>query len=64
MSGARYKLDGEPTDLADFLAANTGPDCGEPFDAEDLRRIEALQPGEELRFGGGAAATFIFRREA
>lgn len=53
----RYALDGEPTTLDDFLAANVGE-----LDAEEIRRAVGLEPGESMTFGGGAAAVFTLTR--
>lgn len=58
---ARYTLDGEPVDLDDLIRDNQDPDFG--FEATDIAQLRALQPGQELRFGGGAAAEFTVRRE-
>jgi hypothetical protein len=52
-----YTLDGVEVGLAEFLDAN--PD----LDPEEERAVRALQPGEEMYFGGGAAAVFVLRRE-
>lgn len=55
--GATYTLDGSPTTLEDFFAAN-------PILFEDERTaILALRPGEEAVVGRGDAAAFILRRE-
>jgi hypothetical protein len=56
----RFTLDGEPIeDFGTFLRENA-----DDFTVEDAQRFDALQPGEEVLLGGGAAATFVLRREA
>lgn len=54
----RYTLDGEPVDIAELIAVNHAV-----LDADDIARIDAMQPGEQIIFGGGAAAEFVLRRE-
>jgi hypothetical protein len=53
----RYTLNGVETTLEEFLGAN------DELDPEDRDAVQALQPGEEIRFGGGAAPLSILRRE-
>lgn len=59
----RFTLNSEPCDLLEFLAINLSPDV-EPLTYDEIRSIFALAPGETLLLGGGAAETFILRREA
>lgn len=54
-SGA-FSLDGEPINLGEFL-------CDNDLEEEQVAAIANLQPGESMNFGGGAAATFVLRRE-
>jgi hypothetical protein len=56
---AEYTLDGEPLSMAEFLR----PDVNE-FDAEEIRRIVTLQPGQSIIYGGGAMALRVLRRES
>lgn len=59
MADARtFTLDGQPLDLADFLAVNAESDDVDPA------AIDALAVGETITYGGGAAATFILKRES
>ena len=52
-----YTLDGVELELSGFLDAN--PD----LEPDEVQAIRALQPGDEMCFGGGAAALFVLRRE-
>ncbi len=52
----KFTLDGKPVDLADFLEVNE-------FEADQVASILNLLPGETMNFGGGAAASFVLRRE-
>ena len=52
-----YTLDGKPVELAEFLDAN--PD----LDPDEVHAIRSLEPGDEMCFGGGAAAIFVLRHE-
>lgn len=52
-----YRLDGEVVDLEAFFRDNAEGLC-----AEDVADIRALQPGEKIVLGGGAAATFVLSR--
>jgi hypothetical protein len=52
-----FTLDGVPVDIAEFVADNA-----ETFEAEDREAIEALRVGEEIVYGGGAAAEFVLKR--
>lgn len=56
---ARFTLDNEPVDIAEFIAVNL-----HVLESEDIDRIAALKVGEEIHYGGGAAALFVLRREA
>lgn len=53
-----WTLDGNPTDLESFIRDNA-----ETFDEREVAAIRAMQPGEERRFGGGAAPLFVLKRE-
>jgi hypothetical protein len=50
-----YTLDGEFINLSRFLRDND-------FSSEEIHSIVHLQPGQEIGFGGGAAALFILKR--
>ena len=52
-----YTLDGKRVELAEFLDAN--PD----LDPDEVHAVRSLEPGDEMCFGGGAAALFVLRRE-
>ncbi len=52
----KFTLDGEPLDLADFIEVNE-------LESEQVAALLNLQPGETMNFGGGAAASFVLRRE-
>ena len=53
----RFVLDGAPIDIDDFIEENG-------FAMEDIEQIGSLEVGEEVVYGGGAAATFVLRRVA
>ena len=53
----RYTLNGTVVSLDAFMEAN------EDLEPEEIEAVRNLQPGEEVHFGGGAAARFILRRE-
>lgn len=53
----KYLLNGEPVELKAFLEVNK-----EAFFKEEIEEALALQPGETLTFGGGAAAKSILTR--
>ncbi len=53
----KYTLDNEPIDLKDFTELNI-----DMFDEQDLVKINSLQPGDHIVYGGGAAAEFILKR--
>lgn len=50
-----YTLDGEPVDVDDFLYVNG-------YGIKDADHIAAMNIGDEVTYGGGAAATFVLRR--
>lgn len=50
-----FTLDGEPLDLADFVVVND-------LEPEQVNAIGAMEPGDEMTFGGGAGALFVLRR--
>ena len=55
---AVFTLDGEPLeDIREFVRDNG-------LDEAEEAAVYALRPGDEMRFGGGAAAEFVLRREA
>lgn len=56
-----YTLDGEVVDIEQFIACNTAEYVACISD-EEVADIRALLPGQEITFGGGAAAEFVFRR--
>ena len=58
-----YTLDGEPVDIEEFISDNTAEDVAGITELE-VASIRALQPGEQIIFGGGAAAEFVLRRDA
>lgn len=52
-----WTLDDEPIeDIREFIRDNA-------LDEHEEEAVLAMRPGEELRFGGGAAASFTLRRE-
>jgi len=51
----RYTLDGKSVDIIDFIADNE-------FTRRDIQEIADLRKGEEIIYGGGAAAEFVLRR--
>jgi uncharacterized protein (UPF0335 family) len=53
----RFTLDGETIDIVEFIADNG-------FDRKEIRKIAKLKVGDELLYGGGAAAEFILKRTA
>jgi hypothetical protein len=54
----RYTLDGETVEnIETFVRDNDLPQ-------HEAREVEALQPGDEMWFGGGAAPVAVLRREA
>lgn len=55
VAGREFTLDGEPCDLENFIAVNE-------FSRDDVQEILALEAGEFIRYGGGAAALFTLRR--
>lgn len=55
----RFTLDGQELDLYAFLVANQ-----DAFETRDIEAIVALEVGEEITYGGGAAATSVLRRVA
>jgi hypothetical protein len=55
MNGHSFTLDGEPVDIQAFLSAND-------FSPDEIAAIRDLPLGEEIVYGGGAAATFVLRR--
>jgi hypothetical protein len=55
--GAAYTLDGEPVDIDEFIEMNG-------FAMPDIEQIAALPVGDEIVYGGGAAAVRILRRIA
>jgi hypothetical protein len=57
---ARYTLDGEDIDIEQFLFDNRE---SFDFDRATVARVRAMRAGDEMTFGGGAAATFVLRRE-
>jgi hypothetical protein len=56
---ARFTLDGEPTDIQDFMEANDFDEGG-----REEAEILAMKVGEELTYGGGAAPVRVLRRTA
>lgn len=56
-----YTLDGELVDIEEFIADNTA-DGVAVLSAEEVADIRALLPGQEITWGGGAAAEFVLRR--
>jgi hypothetical protein len=52
-----FTLNGVEVTLAEFLADNLD------LEPAEVEAVQALQPGEEMSFGGGAAPLFILRRE-
>lgn len=56
-----YTLDDEPVDVEEFISDNTADDVA-AITAEDIACIRALEPGEQIVMGGGAAAEFVLRR--
>lgn len=60
----RYTLDGEPVEVEDFIADNRGHTVSNPFTDEDVAAIRALEPGQEIVYGGGAFAEFVLRCES
>jgi hypothetical protein len=52
----KFTLDGEPVEIAAFIEDN----C---FAMPDIEQINGLKAGEIIRYGGGAFAEFILRRE-
>jgi hypothetical protein len=59
----RYLLNDKPVVLAEFLDQEFDDDTDEG-PGETHQAILALQPGESIRFGGGAAQEFELRCEA
>lgn len=55
MNSHSFTLDGEPVDIRAFLSAND-------FTPDEIAAIHDLPLGEEIVYGGGAAATFVLRR--
>ena len=49
-----FTFDGEPVDLEELLDENR-----EGLDEEEVAAIRAMQPGDSITFGGGAAAEFV-----
>lgn len=45
-----YTLDGEPTDIIEFIHANTASDV-EPLTVDEIRVICSLKPGELIALG-------------
>lgn len=58
LSARVFTLDGEPVDIADFLAANPREDNPEV----DPDAILRLKSGGEIKYGGGAAPLTTLRR--
>lgn len=56
-SNIGYRLDGEIVDFHDFIANNAE-------DPEACEAIRALELGESVTLGGGAAASFVLSRDA
>ena len=50
-----FDLDGEPTNIFDFVEANR-------FELDEVERIAELDPGASITYGGGATATFVLTR--
>ena len=57
ITARQFTLDGRGFDIGDFIAANE-------FDSEDVEFIRALEVGQSIRYGGGAAAEFLLVRIA
>jgi len=55
----RYTLDGEPVELAQFLAENA-----ESLNADELHLCRNMLPGKALQLGGGASPFTVLRRVA
>lgn len=55
----QFIFDGESTTLGAFLCENN-----QSLTLEEFLRVLALQPGESVRFGGGAQAEQELRRVA
>jgi hypothetical protein len=53
----QYTLDNDLIDLNNFIEVNK-----DMFTEQDLNNINKLQPGENIIYGGGAAAEFILTR--
>jgi hypothetical protein len=56
--GARYTLDGTEVDVEIFIGEN------EDFEVADINQISALNVGEQITYGGGAAPERVLRRIA
>lgn len=56
-AAARYTLDGDDVNLAEFIAANA-----ESLTGAEVYLCRHMLPGKELQLGGGAAATYVLRR--
>ena len=54
-AGKAFDLDGEPTDIFDFVEVNR-------LEIEEVERISVLDPGASITYGGGAAATSVLTR--
>lgn len=60
---SRYTLDGEPLgDIEDFISVNTAEDSL-PLSEVQVAAIRAMNPGDSMILGGGAAAEFLLKRE-
>lgn len=54
----QFTLNGDHINVAEFLHAND-----ETFTLDDVKAILALEPGDKLVFGGGAAPQFVLERQ-
>lgn len=51
----RFTLDGETVEIVSFISDND-------FTKKEIKEIASMKVGDEIIYGGGAAAEFILRR--